>query len=358
MIYSLRRGSNTPTVNDLHLYELGWETTGKKLYINDDAGIKRINTIVKLNGLFNNDPEFYAPTYVMANRVLKSKASWTIGSDPFEYVSIDDTVTEDSTNLIISGAVSSALTTLQSTINEALNNKSEIGHIHEIDDVTNLRTELDEKLPASLDTPIAELENQTLREVFEGGQLLLNNTFTLDSNSDGLADNWNKRGTTTATILDGKQVITNTSDLDYIYILQGLNSISGNKYYARIGYISSMASTVAGSLQLQFGGVNKTIPKNTVNTNLSFQINAINISQYAIILTVTNGLTNSNIIVGDVYLYNQTALGISSLTVERMDYWFSVFKTLKDIELIQGKVFISSTDPGIPPRADSLWFHI
>lgn len=124
MIYSLRRGSTTPTTENLNLYELGWETANKRLYIRDNGNIVRLNTKVTLNGLFNSDPDFYAPTAVTANRVLKSKASWTIGSDPFEYVAVEISgSSENSGDLITSGAVYSDITNLQSVINEALLNK-------------------------------------------------------------------------------------------------------------------------------------------------------------------------------------------------------------------------------------------
>lgn len=123
MIFSLRRGSTTPTNTDLHIYELGWQTTDKELYINDNGTITRVNFKVTLNGVETEDSSFYAPKSIVANRVLKSKTSWSSGADPFEYMAIDSEVTEDSSNLINSDAVFNALTSLQTDINTALNNK-------------------------------------------------------------------------------------------------------------------------------------------------------------------------------------------------------------------------------------------
>ena len=123
MIFSLKRGSSTPTNTDLYAYELGWQTTDKELYINDNGTIRRLNSKITLNGIINEDASFYAPQNIVANRVLKSKSSWTNGTDPFEYIAIDSSVTEDSNNLITSDAVFNSLTSLQSTINTALDNK-------------------------------------------------------------------------------------------------------------------------------------------------------------------------------------------------------------------------------------------
>lgn len=138
MIFSLKRGTTTPTNVDLYTYELGWQTTDKELYINDNGTITRLNFKVTLNGVETEDSSFYAPESIVANRVLKSKTSWTAGSDPFEYIAIDSTVTEDSNNLISSDAVFNALTSLQTTINTALNNKIsyddlQIGTLSEIE---------------------------------------------------------------------------------------------------------------------------------------------------------------------------------------------------------------------------------
>ena len=125
IVVSLRRGLTDPTSSNLSQYELGWAITNKRLFINDGGTIKRINSIISLNGAVNYDPSFYAPQSITANRVLKTKTSWDAGSDPFEYIAIDSSITEDSTNLITSGAVYTSLTSLQSTINTALNNKVE-----------------------------------------------------------------------------------------------------------------------------------------------------------------------------------------------------------------------------------------
>lgn len=346
MIYSLRRGSNTPTVDDLHLYELGWETTNKRLYIKDDAGIKRLNTIVKLNGLFNTDPDFYAPTAVTANGVLKTKASWTLGQDPFEYVSIDDTVTADSTNLITSGAVSSALTALQSTINEALNNKSEIGHIHEIDDVTNLRTELNEKLPASLDIPIAELNNHSLREVFEDGNLLLNSISPYSNINNWIAF--------LSTVSIANDMIKITPSQQFGGIRQTVSGLTiGNNIWVSL-YLETTGLT---NIELWEQAGIQTLMQKSVSGRYSFDRTLTNAT--SIRFNTAQPTTTQQIhYIKDLYMINRSSLGISSLTVEEMDYWFSAFTTLKDIESIQGNVFVSNTDPGTPPRADSLWFHI
>lgn len=126
MIYSLRRGSTTPTTDNLTNYELGWETANNRLYIRSGSVIVRLNSKITLNNSVTEDAFFYAPTTISANKVLKTKASWTDGLDPFEYITIETNQSiEDSTDLITSGAVYSDLTNLQTVINTALNNKVE-----------------------------------------------------------------------------------------------------------------------------------------------------------------------------------------------------------------------------------------
>lgn len=130
----VKRGALDPTISDLANYELGWATGSQGLFINNNGTILKLNGgTVNLNGQTERTL-FYAPESVTANRVVKTKASWNAGEDPFEFLAIDSSPTLTSNNLVTSDGVKAALDALQGTINTALANKSDLTHTHEIYD--------------------------------------------------------------------------------------------------------------------------------------------------------------------------------------------------------------------------------
>ena len=115
----LKRGSGIPTTEQIAQFELGWSVDNKKLYIND-AGTVRLAAgaiSLSLNGATATNEgsfSFYAPSSVTTNeqgKLLKIKSTVTAGEDPFEFISIDASVTENSNNLVTSDAVYDGLFT-------------------------------------------------------------------------------------------------------------------------------------------------------------------------------------------------------------------------------------------------------
>ena len=167
-----------------------------------------------------------------------------------------------------------------------------------------------------LNLPIAELENQTLREVFELGNLVVNHDFT--NNLVG----WTVIGTITSSNV--------TND-----ILQFSTTTPG-------GYLSNLISVSAGD-KIYYGGRAKT---DNVSSFLLFQVDSnvseivitsnsfVNISSaYTVVNSTTNGRfyirnVNGTTEIDYVFLINQTSLGISALTVKQMNYWFNVYQAL------------------------------
>lgn len=160
-----------------------------------------------------------------------------------------------------------------------------------------------------LNLPIAELNNHTLREVFEGGQLITNADFT---SSD--ITWWSPRLNVTAS--GGKALFVNPNGGDSYLVKNGL-LVNGNIYY-----IVTNVNNISNTIRLDGLGVSNTqIPQ-----GITKQIRTATSNNFT--LTRNTAVGDTNVELDYVYMYNLTSLGISSLTVAQMDYWFNVYQAL------------------------------
>lgn len=179
-----------------------------------------------------------------------------------------------------------------------------------------------------LDYPQAQLNNHTLREVFEGGQKLLNNNFTSSSN-------WTATGGSSSfSVTDGIATFTPTvqySDLrqDIVLPISSYYIVSRLKTASATTSITLNARKVSNMTgQLSINSIA------TTNWQLLSGIWSLDNSENSRIRIVDNRSSAwDNILIDYIFAIDRTALGISSLTVAQMDYWFSIYQTLKALEV-------------------------
>lgn len=348
MIYSLRRGATTPSTTDLSMYELGWETTNKRLYIKDNDVIRRLDTRITLNGVFNPDPTFYAPKTVQANRVIKTKNSWNNGQDPFEFLEIETIGSSvDSGSLITSGAVYEDLITLQSTFNTSLNTKvSKDG-----DTMTGTLT-----LPAMILTG----KNIAFNELDGTFDMQLNDGVTLQAGQElhfyGKASIAITSGQAVQFAgVEGDHILIKPSSGDLVranpdlFIGIATHDISVGEfgYVTAVGYVRNIDTITPGWVAGD---------KLYANTYLC-----------AVAGTLTNDKPPAELVTIQVATVVKEAIstyasdGIILVRINRMSRLISEVAGLTDelanLANFGGKIIISDTDPGTPPREDSLWFH-
>lgn len=183
-----------------------------------------------------------------------------------------------------------------------------------------------------LDIAIGELNNHTLREVFEGGNVLEDPTFTIGGK-------WTFGGSwSTNNYLDNytsniSQVKTVTNEQLYFnYKLTSLTS-------ARLGFTNQSDLYFYTLTYKTTGQYSVLIP------NVSF-------TQFRLYGHVDGGTFTLN----HVYAIKTTSLGISSLTVSQMDYWFKVYQSIKTgttqfptgyVDSGTGYVFYSNTTTNV-----------
>lgn len=165
----------------------------------------------------------------------------------------------------------------------------------------------------SIDEPIAELNNHTLREVFENNQLLLNNQF--DNNTI-----WISQNDVITTYENSEVTIQNINT--YSGILQTITLIDNNEYY----YVFSAKGNGTIQVNSSNAGINEHILTN------EYQLISRKIiwdSVYADYFGFANVEINKTNIIDYVYLIDNTVLEISSLTVSQMDNYFNEYQTNK-----------------------------
>lgn len=182
---------------------------------------------------------------------------------------------------------------------------------------------------APLDTTITELNNHSLREVFEDGNLMIS-PFSSNGNTGTISTN---DGITTHTV-------TNIQSYAGISKTGLLNSgMNGHSLYIRyeikpfrnhttVLYISN--NTYSSGVSAISGQYNLIRLKHTINyNNNSF-------------VFYDNGALTTSMSIGSVtsyrniYVINLTSLGISSLTVSQMDYWYGVYQTILNEDWADG----------------------
>ena len=257
----------------------------------DSDGDDVVNTIAEILAIFEDYPEGVDLVTALAGKVN----------------------TTDIVNDLTTGGTTKVLSaeqgkTLQTT-KEAVANKA-----------TDFSTINDTKYPSvqavrnyvrdiGLDTPIAELNNHSLREVFEEGQLINNPDFT---SSD--ITWWITR--LNVTVSGGKALFVNASGEDSYLVKNGL-LVSGNNYY-----IVTNANNISNTIRIDGLGTNNIqIPQGVTK-----QIRTATSKNFTLTRTTPTGATNVEL--DYIYLYNLTSLGIDSLTTSQMDYWYGVYEAL------------------------------
>jgi hypothetical protein len=171
----------------------------------------------------------------------------------------------------------------------------------------------------SIDAPIAELNNHTLREVFEGGNIITNSLF---NDFTG----WTLSSNLTETIESGraKLLVFNVS-VGNMFI-SNTQPILNNQYYYRLD-VEPIVTVVSGTntFGVRIGANVGFTLENNVYKKYSGFITALDTN--AVRLQFLGTATLGDIVyVDNYYVIDRTTLGISALTVEQMDYWFSVYQ--------------------------------
>lgn len=166
-----------------------------------------------------------------------------------------------------------------------------------------------------LNLPIAELNNHTLREVFEGGNLVVNGDF-----SNG-ATGWTAILATQSIVDDIHNLLANTVNGRYF---QQLTLNVGDVVY-RFAKVKSTSNLVGladggGRLKNHSGSGNYEI--------LTHQRTETLVNRY---VGIVDDRTSGWDTVYTQYIgaINQKSLGISALTLAQMDYWFNVYQALQ-----------------------------
>jgi hypothetical protein len=190
-----------------------------------------------------------------------------------------------------------------------------------------------------IDIPIGELNNHTLREVFEDGNLVVNGDF-----SDG---------TTGWTSLLKAQVINDKLNVkgenDIARAQQPKVLILNNDYYFRLDIqLISIASLSSNIICQIFGYTTPAkieLPNTTLNDVKSLSM--IHIPTLATSNVISLGRTTNQTFEANydnVYLVDRTSLGIDHLTVEQMDYYYEMYQDFKDV-YVGDKVISFTTAP-------------
>lgn len=184
------------------------------------------------------------------------------------------------------------------------------GGTYDLDDTFNVLSS-----SSFLDLDIAELNNHTLREVFEGGNLLVNGDFNNTST-------W-MYVSSTGSISSGIASLTATSTNGRLR--QTITRTINEKYYI-VSNFKSNSNLVGISSQT---GVQKFHSGSNLFETNSFVLTSTSTTAWELAIQDNRTSNWSTIEVNYFYTYNMTSLGISSLTVAQMDYWFNVYQSIK-----------------------------
>jgi hypothetical protein len=175
------------------------------------------------------------------------------------------------------------------------------------------------------DIPLAVLNNQSLNQVFVGGQLVLNPDFDSGTTSWTSTDS-----SSTAT----SGILTNTGSGTAVDPFIGQN-YSGN-FQGQSFYIAGKVRTLS-TLTTSIGLFNRSLNQFAIQTS-PLQNTWYNLSQkytedgttFGIrvrhIYASTANANGSQMQVDYAYLYNLTSLGIATLTKSQLDYLFTVWQ--------------------------------
>lgn len=183
-----------------------------------------------------------------------------------------------------------------------------------------------------LDEPINELNNHTLREVFEGGNLVVNGDF-----SDGTYDWATDAGNNILTFYENgsnSMVVVNSTGHDYFNINQNITINANDEYYLSL----NVYNNVGNNMELQVYSIPYDLHLKTTllfnglfnhySTVFTKSIDNASITVFTSIDTLRT--QSGSVSFKNIKLINKNSLGISALTVKQMDYWISVYQQLKN----------------------------
>lgn len=211
-------------------------------------------------------------------------------------------------------------------------------HGHAISEITNLQNELNLRLhsdvfPLTLDTPITELNNHSLREVFEDGNMIdvidkpfaygTNTQYYISQNAQTnvqiTLNNYYYEKTTFE--LKNPTPNTNVSTL-FQHTILGSNRLLKAVAHGSNEYIVYDMSFIW---------------KNMWSTENITIVHIALISPSTTKYDIDDYVKTSN-----NYFIDLTSLGIDTLTVEQMDYWYGVYSRLKPYDdVIKGLIPVS-----------------
>ena len=176
-----------------------------------------------------------------------------------------------------------------------------------------------------LNLPIAELNNHTLREVFEGGNLVVNGDFSKGTTGWNITTGYTNDNSQLKLVADGS-ISTNRQSS------QKISLPTGDKVY--VSYKYKLTNYIQGQLNTQIADYNDSVAlsNNFVTTVTDYTYGS------KLVTSTNNGIQinlrgesspNFTAYWDDIRVINTTALGISALTVAQMDYWFNVYQALQ-----------------------------
>lgn len=174
----------------------------------------------------------------------------------------------------------------------------------------------------TLDTPIVELNNHTLREVFETGNLAINGDFSNGSTGWG----YTAGGSFT---FNNVAVGTVASLYGRLYQIFS-NRVIGNSYYIT----ASVSVSVPNSIKLvAFNTGSSSFHSGSGNfENLSLIVVAPNTADTYIGITDYRSSNYTSFSTDNVCFVDLTSLSLTNLTKQTLDYYYSLYRELIDLD--------------------------
>lgn len=158
-----------------------------------------------------------------------------------------------------------------------------------------------------LNLPIAELNNHTLREVFEVNNAIKDPFFNQTTY-------WSYVGESYYDSINKKGVLLSTSGAYTSIVKHGILNIN-DIYYGNFQIDSITSIMTSDSFN------------NIIYSNAGFKsfIETAKLSYYEL---KRYGVSPVNAVLDNIYVINLTNLGITSLNIQQMDYWFNCYQAL------------------------------
>jgi hypothetical protein len=179
------------------------------------------------------------------------------------------------------------------------------------------------EVPFSIDTPIASLNNLTLSEVFENGNLVV--TPFIDTNNNNIADGLLiGNNVSTYSFSQGVQSfigpdITGTYQNGFY-----IRTIENDIYYMNVE-IKRNNDVSTNNLQFIYSVGSRVVTTNYINYSYKTSVAGNDHRLY-----IAQGQSGLSISFKNMYFINQSALGISALTVEQMDDYYAMYSDFLD----------------------------